>query len=66
MSPPPRPLPVGTEIYLTAEPCGWRGELRDGPTAVEARGETPEAVLAELVRRYRDPGLEFTPAVPKG
>jgi hypothetical protein len=52
------PLPVGCEIYLTCEPRGWRGELRDGPLAVEARGDTHEAVLAELVRLYQVSGRD--------
>jgi hypothetical protein len=58
------PFPPGVEVYLTSEPRGWRGELRDGTLTVEARGDGPEAVLVELVRKYRDPELEHVPRVP--
>jgi hypothetical protein len=51
------PLSVGCEIYLTCEPRGWRGELREGTLTVEARGYTPEAVAAELVRLYQERGV---------
>src|SRR5262249_60448996 len=61
---PRRPLPPGTEILLTCEPRGWRGELRDGPLRIEARGDTPEAVLAELLRQYDDDEREHVPRVP--
>jgi hypothetical protein len=37
------PLPDGTVIYLVCLPRGWRGELRDGPVCVEARGADPHA-----------------------
>jgi hypothetical protein len=57
------PFPPGVEVYLTSEPRGWRGELRDGRLKLEAQESTPEAVLAELVRQYRDPALEFVPRV---
>jgi hypothetical protein len=52
------PLPVGCEIYLTCEPRGWRGELADGPFTVEARADTPEAVLAKLRRLYQAGGKD--------
>lgn len=53
-----RPVPVGVEIYLTCEPRGWRGELRDGSLAVEARGDAPEAVVAELLLLYQAGGKD--------
>jgi hypothetical protein len=52
------PIPPGVETYLTSEPRGWRGELRDGTLAVEARGDTAEAVVAELLRLYRAGGKD--------
>jgi hypothetical protein len=58
------PFPPGVEIYPTSGPRKWRGELHDGPVKLEARGNTPEAVLMELVRSYPDPALEFVPRVP--
>jgi hypothetical protein len=54
----PTPLPPGAAIYLTCEPRGWRGELRDGSLTAQARGDTPEAVLAELLRLYRAGGKD--------
>ena len=30
----------------------WRGQLDDCRTRLEARGDTPEAVVAELARQY--------------
>ena len=47
-----RPLPVGVEVSLTVGPGGVRGVLHGATLCVEARGDSPEAVLAELVRRY--------------
>ena len=63
-----RPLPVGTELYLIALPRGWGGELRAGALSVFARGDAPEAVLAELLRLYgeavQDPLLTFADDEP--
>jgi hypothetical protein len=58
MNPKPHPLPPGVEIYLVCEPREWRGELRDGPLTVEARGDGPEAVVADLVRLYLGAGQD--------
>jgi hypothetical protein len=54
----PAPIPPGVEVYLISLPRGWRGELRDGPLQVEARGDTPESVLAELLRLYQAGGKD--------
>jgi hypothetical protein len=58
LTPPRPPLPPGVEIYLVSLPRGWRGELTDGPTRLEASVTTPEAVLAELVRLYQESGRD--------
>jgi hypothetical protein len=50
------PFPPGVEVHLTSEPRGWGGELHDGPVKREARGDGPEAVVAELVRLYHESG----------
>jgi hypothetical protein len=61
----PTPFPPGVEIYLVRHPRGWRGELHDGhDLKLEARADTPEAVLAELVRQYQDPAPDIGPRVP--
>jgi hypothetical protein len=54
----PTPLPPGVEVYLVCLPRGWRGELHDGSLKLEARGATPEAVVAELVRLYHESGKD--------
>ena len=47
------PIPPGVEIYLVCLPCGWRGELHDGhDVKLGTQADTPEAVVAELVRRF--------------
>jgi hypothetical protein len=60
----PPPFPPGTEIYLTSGYRRWRGELRDGRLKLEAQGDTPAAVFAELVRQYHEPALEYVRRVP--
>jgi hypothetical protein len=63
MSQPP-PFPSLVEIYLTSGSRRWRGELHDGRLKLEVQGDTPEAVLAELVRQYHEPALEYVRRVP--
>jgi hypothetical protein len=54
----PASFPAGVEIYLVSKPRGWRGELRDGSLTAETRGDTPEAVVAELLRLYQAGGKD--------
>jgi len=51
-------IPPGVEVYLICEPRGWRGELRDGNTVVEARGADPHTVLAGLLALYQESGKD--------